>query len=67
MATKIQPYFYSRFFKKKDKNKIVVTVEYNFVTKLSFWNALKIRLAGGMFLEKFIRQKIEEMKEDSNG
>jgi len=43
-------------------NSVEIVVCIKFLTKISFWQALKLRLAGGEAIKKFIETKIEEIK-----
>ena len=40
-----------------------IVVRIKFVTCISFWNALKLRLAGGKAIKEFIDAKLERMNE----
>ena len=42
-------------------NEIEIVVCVKFSTKISFWQALKLRLAGGEAIRKFIETKVEEI------
>ena len=37
------------------ENKVTVTVEVGIKTKIRFWDAIKLRLAGGKYIEEYIK------------
>lgn len=48
-----------------DKTKAgTIYVDIKFNTKISFWDALKLRLAGGKVIEAFLKEKLMETKEN---
>ena len=49
----------------KEDRVVRVTVSVNFETNMSFWTALKLRLAGGKAIEEYIKEHIEEMNDDA--
>ena len=39
-----------------------IYIKINFITGISFWNALKLRLAGGEAIKAFIEAEMEKIK-----
>ncbi len=59
MATLVKkPKWWQPSRRYRDKNTIVVTVKME--TDISFWDALKLRLAGGQAIQKFIETRVKE-------
>lgn len=44
----------------KEKNNMAIVIDVEMKTKISFWQAFKLRLAGGEAIQKFIEEKVEK-------
>lgn len=50
------------FKMRREDQEIGIKVRINFLTDISLWNALKLRLAGGKVIKEFIDARLEEAR-----